>query len=563
MAAAMPKNNAFGDGSPSWNLPFPDGNLTSAEIIAYLPHWLKSIDVIDRFVTNGARSTIIAAMINAFRDQPRGEAFLPNSVGIMMSFAMRRAGYAGWTVGTHELWSRESELDEGNLSVKGFRPPRITHPKQVYRGGRNNTTCNIEAEPVQFKDLALHVKKHPTNADALDLTRCVQYALVHQNEEWLFPDDFQYLVIHLGGPVSITHSHQDRQVFARRDSFASPAKSRLGTGNRTPKAKATPRAGTMHQTRIERTSSLTRATTPMSMTLQKRGSESMGRVLLGSKRRSGRLVDKAINFREEESDTTDKDYFDSPYSGYSTPGKKRKLSRIPATPASASNDSDFEQDESEPDDDTVEAEDGSDEDVVSPSRGQRVRAAAKKARQSIQSSFMTNRVPLVLKVPQLLPSPEKQVPLPAPEPEPKPIPKYMATEPSAEMMQAVYAYASRTPILLKPPVLSATRLRVDAASIYLYAAEGCTSLKEMWDSALSSTRFGGPRRHPPFRELYRLTDPNPSDDSDWAENIRWAKEQYKAFGSMTWTEYDYHLELITEARRETMWVSEEAIMAGM
>lgn len=116
-------------------------------------------------------------------------------------------------------------------------------------------------------------------------------------------------------------------------------------------------------------------------------------------------------------------------------------------------------------------------------------------------------------------------------------------------------------LYLKPPVLSSNRLRVDNRSVYLYAADGCTSFAEMWDSALSSTRFGGPRRHPPFRELHRLTSPPAWDVSDWAENIRWAKEQYRLFGSETWTEYDAHLEMITGHRR-MVWASEEAIARG-
>lgn len=91
--ASLARNNAFGANSPSWNLSFPNGNLTAAEIIAYFPHWLKSIDVIDRFITNGGRSTTVAAMINEFRHQPTGEVFQPNSAQIMMSYAMRRAGY--------------------------------------------------------------------------------------------------------------------------------------------------------------------------------------------------------------------------------------------------------------------------------------------------------------------------------------------------------------------------------------------------------------------------------------------------------------------------------------
>jgi hypothetical protein len=86
MASPLAKNNAFGVGCASWNLPFPTGNLTAVEILAYLPHWLKSVDVIDRFVTNGGKSYTIAAIINEFRDLPGdGDGiFRPNSAQIMM-----------------------------------------------------------------------------------------------------------------------------------------------------------------------------------------------------------------------------------------------------------------------------------------------------------------------------------------------------------------------------------------------------------------------------------------------------------------------------------------------
>ena len=129
--------------------------------------------------------------------------------------------------------------------------------------------------------------------------------------------------------------------------------------------------------------------------------------------------------------------------------------------------------------------------------------------------------------------------------------------PTSEQISAAAAWIYQVPTFVKPPVLSLDRLTIDAWNVHLYAAEGCTTRQEMWDSALSSTRFKGPRRSAPFRELYRLTDPAVDDESDWAENIRWAKEQFKAFGVKTWTEYDYHLEQVTEIRRETMWVSRE------
>jgi hypothetical protein len=190
---------------------------------------------------------------------------------------------------------------------------------------------------------------------------------------------------------------------------------------------------------------------------------------------------------------------------------------------------------------------------MSPAKAARSRAAARKARQSIRSmSTETQRNIESLGEHKLQLSFQSHMLTPATAP---------TIEVSPEMMSLARTFSISTPVFVQPPMLSANRLRVDSSTIFLYAAEGCTSLAEMWASALSSTRFNGPRRHPPFRELYRLINPPADDLSDWAENIRWAKEQYAVFGSDTWTEYDYHLEVITEHRRMN-WVSEEAIRAS-
>jgi hypothetical protein len=118
-------------------------------------------------------------------------------------------------------------------------------------------------------------------------------------------------------------------------------------------------------------------------------------------------------------------------------------------------------------------------------------------------------------------------------------------------------FIKRVPIFVKAPILDPERLTVDNNNVWTFAEIGA---QDLWASALSSTRFNnGPRRSAPFRELYRLTQPAMEDASDWAENIRWAKEQYRLFGSKTWTEYDYHLETITDHRRSTHWISQEVI----
>jgi hypothetical protein len=299
--AALPHNNAFGAHSPSWNLPFPDGNLTAAEVIAYLPHWLKSIDVVDRFLSHGGRSANLAAMINVYRDLPTGSEFKPNSVMIMMSYAMRRAGYENWSVGSHFDYPRQIARPETDLNVKDFRTPRMTHPKDVRTVTPSKVAANMEAEPLHFKDLAIHVKQHPTGPEALDLARCVQYALQHQDEEWFFPTDFRRLTFHLGGPAPVTHAHLDRQIFARHNNYQfSPSKSTPGK-NRRPIKRGTPKNVTPSRCSKMKT----RVTDIMEQALsgkatpQKRLAESLGSVELGSKRRSGRLVGKKTNFGED------------------------------------------------------------------------------------------------------------------------------------------------------------------------------------------------------------------------------------------------------------------------
>jgi hypothetical protein len=216
---AIAKNNAFGAGSPSWNLSFPDGNLTASEILAYLPHWLKSVDVILRLVNHGGRSVTMTHLLNKYRIMPTDD-YQPNSTTVMINYAMRRAGKKDWTIGTRGEFENDREYDVNSLYVGDFRPPRLTHPKSAstkQKSKKEELARNWAADPIPFKDLALHIKEHPSGDDALDLTRCVEYALKHPKEKWLFPDDFGKLVKHIGGPLPVTHSHLDNQLFARYD----------------------------------------------------------------------------------------------------------------------------------------------------------------------------------------------------------------------------------------------------------------------------------------------------------------------------------------------------------
>lgn len=300
MGSPLAKNNAFGMGSPSWNLSFPTGNLTCAEILAYLPHWLKSVDVVDRLVTNGGRAYTVAAIISEFRYLPGDSdaVFRPNSAQVMMSYGMRRAGFEGWTVGTHHEFKRPNpDLEETNLNVQNFRPPRATHPKSVPAGqSSRDLKHNEKADPIPFKDLALHIKKHPSGSDALDLTRCVQYAIAKTAEEWYFPDDFEALVNKLGGPATVTHSHLDRQAFVRREQYLSRSPTKTSPRSkysRTPTSRRTSSRKIMPQSRR-----VTATGSPL-----KRMVTAEDMIQASSRRKSGRLASRPTpNLKEYDSD---------------------------------------------------------------------------------------------------------------------------------------------------------------------------------------------------------------------------------------------------------------------
>ncbi|KAF2004714.1 hypothetical protein P154DRAFT_586319 [Amniculicola lignicola CBS 123094] len=138
-----------------------------------------------------------------------------------------------------------------------------------------------------------------------------------------------------------------------------------------------------------------------------------------------------------------------------------------------------------------------------------------------------------------------------------PTPERTPSPSEIELQRKARAYVKPKPVYLPAPRLPKDRLKIDAMNVGVFAEDGA---KDLWKSAMSFERFGGPRRMAPFRELHGLTDPPHADFSDWAENVRWAKEQFVAFGSV-WVENGYDLERITEWRRENHWVS-DGVMSG-
>lgn len=88
--------------------------------------------------------------------------------------------------------------DAEDLTLTGFELQSQHVPSKSHWG-------TIESIP--FKDLAIDVRKFPKSDDALDLTRCIQYAVEHPEEDWSYPSDFERLTDELGGPARARLEH--------------------------------------------------------------------------------------------------------------------------------------------------------------------------------------------------------------------------------------------------------------------------------------------------------------------------------------------------------------------
>ncbi|KAF2201954.1 hypothetical protein GQ43DRAFT_485933 [Delitschia confertaspora ATCC 74209] len=209
---------ANGFGAPSKNMLFPaNANLTAAEIMCFMPDWLKSKDVIMRFASNGATGLIISNIFNHYRVMPNGSAWPANHAIKMIQNTVRDANkknvrgfVAGWQIRKHEPYIPLT-WDFNTLFVGDFKIPGKSHPK-----GPATSGSNLPAAPIQFRELlSALVLSVPTEGDALDLTRMVQYAAAHPDEDFRFPDDYDRLLALIGGPCPVTRDHTDLEAFRR------------------------------------------------------------------------------------------------------------------------------------------------------------------------------------------------------------------------------------------------------------------------------------------------------------------------------------------------------------
>ncbi|KAF2676013.1 hypothetical protein K458DRAFT_469875 [Lentithecium fluviatile CBS 122367] len=176
-----------GHNFPSKNLAFPPvANITAVELLTFLPECLMSVDVVYRFASNDATRNVILTIVTTCRVFQK--QWSKNTCGNTMYTSIRRAGFEKWTIGVHEEWhaDRSAIWNQADPDVAGFRTP-----SKIHEGG-------AFPPAILFADLA-NVRQFPVDADALDLSRMVQYCVEHPEEEWAYPNEYGLMLSLLGG----------------------------------------------------------------------------------------------------------------------------------------------------------------------------------------------------------------------------------------------------------------------------------------------------------------------------------------------------------------------------
>ncbi|KAF1850671.1 uncharacterized protein K460DRAFT_267174, partial [Cucurbitaria berberidis CBS 394.84] len=193
----------LGPAAPAESLPFPtNAHLTLVELVTFLPNSIRCADVIYRLISNGGTRQALWAIVNTQRDLP--VELSQNCCGAWMYKSMKKAGYNGWTIKTHDRFhsGRKATWEESRLDVN-FRIPR--------QRKREST----QVPDIPFKALAVDVRIMPQGDDALDLTRMVQYCIQEPSNPWMYPRDYDALLGVLGGPAAVQKEHSDRAAFGR------------------------------------------------------------------------------------------------------------------------------------------------------------------------------------------------------------------------------------------------------------------------------------------------------------------------------------------------------------
>ncbi|KAF1912956.1 hypothetical protein BDU57DRAFT_541653 [Ampelomyces quisqualis] len=201
--------DVFGHNLPSPHLRLPEaGNITALEQIVFLTQSLRSHDPMTRLVQNCFDSTTLTFIINQSRTFPE-HPLLGNSLCHIVQNMMRKSGHKDWTFKKH----KNGKFGVVKRATDDLRLANMTLRCENFPDMVGNRAGVIENIP--FEALAVDVTRLPEGDDALDLTRCLIWALHNPGSGLLYPRDFVWLTGQLGGPMPVKTENYDTAVFAR------------------------------------------------------------------------------------------------------------------------------------------------------------------------------------------------------------------------------------------------------------------------------------------------------------------------------------------------------------
>ena len=184
-------------------------NITLVELCVFLPNWLKHGDVSKRFWLDGLDRNHIVNIMNWHCSLARTEGVTQNLITNWMNKSMRQlTGNKKWTHKSYAAGLDRSDWSQTNLTLAGCQLNIEHEQKRKDQGARS------VIERVPFGSLGDHVETFPQGVDGLDLTRFVQYAREHPQEELWFPQDFGYLAKMLG-TVHVEQGHLGAEIAKR------------------------------------------------------------------------------------------------------------------------------------------------------------------------------------------------------------------------------------------------------------------------------------------------------------------------------------------------------------
>jgi hypothetical protein len=183
--------------------------ITLVELCVFLPNWLKHGDISKQFWLGGLDRNHIVNIMNWHCSLARAGGVTPNLITNWMNKSMRKlTGNNKWTHKSYAAGLDRSDWDPTNLTLAECK---LNKEHAQRKKGRGSISV---IDKVPFGSLGDHVEQMPQGVDGLDLTRFVQYARDHPQEELWFPQDFGYLAQKLG-TVRVEQAHLGVEIAKR------------------------------------------------------------------------------------------------------------------------------------------------------------------------------------------------------------------------------------------------------------------------------------------------------------------------------------------------------------